>query len=458
MSLKTVGQRKPKYDGMSHITGETKFVDDLFISGTLTVKAFRSPVSKGIIKSIDTSKAEQMEGVAGVITYRDVPHNAYGMEPDQQVLVERDIRYKGEPIAAVAAVDEKTAYAALELIQADIEEQEPVFDPLRAMEPDAPKVRPEGNVYMFGDEPFKKVFIGDIDEGFKQADHIVEGTYFYPDQEHTAMEPQVSLVVPDASGRLTIHSVSQARNFHLGMLAGILKVGQDALQCECVNQWSDRTRSSWRGKTGLNRIKLQGNSVGGGFGGKNEIHADHITALLALKTGRPCKWRWTREEEILYSTHRGPWYITYKDGITNDGHIVARYVKSIHDGGAYTGFNAYAAGKLSYFVNGPYYVPNLRCEGVAVFTNKPVASTMRGFAVAPATFAGEVQMDKLAETIGMDPWEFRFKNAMRQGDQLVTRQVMKDTSIIETMQALASRAGVQLPDQLNQMTSNSGRS
>ena len=453
MSLKTVGQRKPKYDGMSHITGETKFVDDIHMPGALMIKAWRSPVSRGTIKSIDTSKAEQMEGVAAVVTYRDVPHNLYGMVPDQPVLVERDIRYKGEPIAAVAAVDEKTAYAALEMIQVDIEELEPVFDPLKAMEPDAPQVRPDGNMFMFGDETFKKVYIGDVDEGFKQADHIIEGSYFYPDHEHTAMEPQVSLVVPDASGRLTIYSVSQARNFHLGMLAGVLKLGQDALQCECVTEWSGRTRSSWRGKTGLNRIKMQGTSVGGGFGGKNEIHADHITALLALKTGRPCKWRWTREEEILYSTHRGPWHITFKDGVTNDGRIVARYIRSIHDSGAYIGFNAYAACKLSYFANGPYYVPNLRCEGVAVFTNKPVSSTMRGFAVAPATFAGEVQMDKIAETIGMDPWELRFKNAILKGDQLVTRQVMKDCSMVETMQELARKAGVELPDHLKRMTS-----
>ncbi len=142
----------------------------------------------------------------------------------------------------------------------------------------------------------------------------------------------MSLVVPDSSGKLTIYSVSQARNFHLGMLAGILKIGADALRCECANEWSSRTLSSWRGKTELNRIKMGGTSVGGGFGGKNEIHADHITALLALKTGRPCKWRWTREEELLYSTHRSPVSITFKDGVTKDGRIIARYVKHVRDG------------------------------------------------------------------------------------------------------------------------------
>ena len=457
MELKTVGQRKPKYDAMPHITGETKFIDDIHIPGTLVVKAFRSPVHKGVIKAIDTSKAMQTSGVVGVITHKDVPHNAYGMEPDQPVLVERDIRYKGEPIAAVAAIDEKSAYEALGKIRVEINEQTPVFDMFSALEPDAPKVRPEGNEYMFGKNPYVTVFKGDIEEGFKKADTIIEETYFYPDQEHSALETQVSLVVPDSSGKLTIYSVSQARNFHLGMLAGILKIGGDALQCECANEWSPRTLSSWRGKTGLNRIKMGGTSVGGGFGGKNEIHADHITALLALKTGRPCKWRWTREEEILYSTHRSPVSIRFKDGVTKDGRIIARYVKHIRDGGAYVGFNAYAAKKFSYFVNGPYHVPNLRCDGVAVFTNKPVASTMRGFAVAEATFASEVQMDKIAHAIGMDPWEIRFKNALLKGDQLVTRQAMKDASIIETMKALAEKVGVKLPESVNRMTSDDVR-
>ena len=137
--------------------------------------------------------------------------------------------------------------------------------------------------------------------------------------------------------------------------------------------------------------------------------------------------------------------------------FVARFIKTIRDSGAYVGFNGYATGKTNFFANGPYYVPNLRIEGTAVFTNKSVASTMRGFAIAPVTFAVEAQMYKIAKTIGMDPLEFRFKNAMRRGDKLVNQQVMHDTSIIEVMQTLAQKAGVQLPDHLYQMTSSDRR-
>jgi CO/xanthine dehydrogenase Mo-binding subunit len=458
MTFQTVGKRKPKYEGMAHVTGETKFVDDMFVPRTLTVKAFRSPVHKGRILKLDTSKAEQMDGVAGVITYKDVPANAYGFGADQPVLVETNIRYKGEPIAAVAAEDEATAHKALDAITIEIEEQEPVFDPLKAMEPDAPQVVPGGNVMMFDGVPYNLATMGDVEAGFKEADHIIEGTYFFPDQEHTAMETQVSLVVPEAAGRITVYSVCQDRSMLLGMLAGILQLGsEDALKCECASDWAGRTRSAWRHHSGLNRLKMQAGPVGGGFGGKNEFHADPITAILALKTGRPCKWRWTREEEILYSTHREAMHITYKDGVKNDGRIVARYIRTIRDSGAYVGFNGYATGKTNYFANGPYYVPNLRVESAAVFTNKPVSSTMRGFAVAPVTFAVEAQMYKVAKTIGMDPLEFRFKNAMRRGDKLVNQQVMNDTSLIEVMQTLAKKAGVELPDQLCKMTSNDRR-
>ena len=182
MAFKTVGKRKPKYEGMAHVTGESQFVDDIFVPRTLTVKAFRSPVHKGRVLELDTSAAEQMDGVAGVITCKDVPANAYGFGADQPVLVETDIRFKGEPIAAVAAEHAKIAYQALDAIVVDIEEQEPVFDPIKAMAPDAPKVLPAGNIMMFDDLPYNLAAMGDVEAGFKEADHIIEETYFFPDQ------------------------------------------------------------------------------------------------------------------------------------------------------------------------------------------------------------------------------------------------------------------------------------
>ncbi|MFH1242231.1 MAG: molybdopterin cofactor-binding domain-containing protein [Pseudomonadota bacterium] len=450
MAMKVVGQRVKRYDGMAHVTGETRFVDDVIVPGTLTVKALRSPVFKGNIKNLDTGPAEAMKGVAGVITAGDVPCNAYGLVPDQPVIADKAVRYKGEVIAAVAAVDEDTAMEALEKIKLDIEEEEPVLDPLEAMKPDAPKVRPEGNLFMFGERPFRQIILGDIDAGFKEADVVVENTFLHPSLEHAQLEPQTSLAVPDARGKLTIYTVSQALYFHLGQLCGILQMGTDKVQCK---QWAPRTRSSWRHNAGFSDINYIGGTVGGGFGSKNDIHTDHVTALLALKTGRPCKWRWTREEDLLYSTFRGAWRITIKDGLKKDGRIVARKIKSIRDAGAYSSLNPYVVDKSSFLATGPYFIPNVYIAGYCVYTNKPPASSMRGFGVTPTVFATEVQIEKIAAELGLDPWEIRFLNAYRSGDHTPTRRVVNSVAMVEVLQKLAQRAGIDLPDKLKAMNS-----
>ena len=450
MTMKVVGQRVKRYDGMAHVTGETRFVDDVIVPGTLTVKALRSPVSKGTIKTMDTSSAKAMPGVAGVITAEDVPCNAYGLVPDQPVIADETVRFKGEVVAAVAAVDEDTALEALEKINLEIEEEECVLDPLEAMKPDAPKVRPEGNIFMYDERPFRQIILGDIEAGFKDADVVVENEYVHPSLEHAQLDPQTSSAVPAASGNLTIYTVSQALYFHLGQLCGILQMGPDQIQCK---SWAPKTGSSWRHNAGFSDVNYIGGTVGGGFGSKNDIHADHVTALLALKTGQPCKWRWTREEDLLYSTFRGAWFITIKDGVKKDGRIVARQMKSIRDAGGYSSLNPYVVDKHSFVATGPYFVPNVLIHGYCVYTNKPPASSMRGFGVTPSVFATELQMDKIAEELGMDPWEARFINAYRTGDQTPTRRVLNSVALVEVMQKLAEKAGVDLPDKLKAMNS-----
>ncbi len=450
MELKVVGERKKRYDGLAHVTGETRFVDDLHIPGTLMVKVLRSPAVKGTLRRIDTSEARRLPGVAAVITHEDVPNNAFGLVPDQPVLAE-SIRFKGQPIAAVAAVDERTALRALDRIAVEIDEEEPVFDPLEAMKPGAPLVRPEGNCFLFDGRPFRRVVLGDVEAGFAAADHIVEGSYRTSSVEHAPLETQVSLAVPGDGGRLTIHTVSQSLVFHRALLARILEMDENDLR---IAGWAGRTRNGWQGKP---QIDFRSGTVGGGFGGKNDIHADHVTALLALKTGRPVKWRWTREEEMLYSTHRGVWQITIRDGVLASGRIVARQVRSIRDAGAYSALNTYVVEKHAFNVSGPYFVPNILAEGYCVYTNRPPASSMRGFGVTPGTFAVEMQMNKIAAQLGMDPWKLRFQNAFRDGEPTATRRVLDSVYLIETMQACARKAGVELPPELLAMSSNTPR-
>ncbi len=430
--LKVIGQSKRRYDGLGHVTGEATYTDDVFIPGTLAVKVLRSPIHKGLIKNLDVSKAEKLPGVHGVITHKDVPCNSYGyLTLDQLVLAEDAVRYKGEPIAAVAADTVEIANEAIALMGLEIEKQTPVFDPEEAVKPDAPKVRPEGNILMVGERPYRLVYNGDIDKGFQKADEIIENDFFFPSQEHAPMETQVSLAVPTADSRLTIYTVTQGLYFLLKQIQRILGQGQDV-----ASRWSKRHQYTHHG-LGFSDIKYISSNVGGAFGGKTELHADAIAALMALKTGKPCKWRWTREEEQLYSARHSPWKMHFRDGVKKDGRIVARQIFTRHDAGAYTGLSSYVVDKHAYYVSGPYYLPNVEIKCQVVYTNKVPTGAIRGFGVTPGTYACEIQMNMIAEKLGIDPWELRFINAMRNGDQLATRTKLDSVYLIETIQKLA---------------------
>ena len=194
--------------------------------------------------------------------------------------------------------------------------------------------------------------------------------------------------------------------------------------------------------------------MGGAFGAKNDLQADHITALLALKTGRPVKWRWTREEELLFSTYRGAWFIKIKDGVKKDGRILAREIEAIRDSGAYATGDVTAVEKFCFLASGPYFIPNVSVRGYCVFTNKPPASSMRGYGITPSTFAVEIQMDKVAAKLGIDPWEIRFLHFFRKGEPTLTKRILNSAAMIEVMQALAQKAGVSLPERLKSMRSD----
>jgi len=424
-----VGKPVLRYDGIGHVTARTRYVDDIQLPGMLYIKVLTSPVHKGVIRHLDTSAAERMPGVAGVITAKDVPgKNAYGLIPDQPVFTPEHIRYKGERIAAVAAVDEDTAMEALEKIKIDIEEQEPVFDPFKAMEPGAPLVRPEGNVWEFNSGKTRKIRFGDVEKGFAEADVIVEGTYTTATNDHAPMEPQVSVAYIDETDRLAIYTVSQDLYFHLGMLTAIFNLP-------------------------MNKIRYIGGTVGGGFGAKNDIHCDHVAGLMALKIRKPVKYRLTRREETAYTTKRGPWTFYFKDGVKKDGRIVARYVKSVHDTGAYAGMGPYVVDKNSILVAGPYAIPNIWVDGICVFTNKPPASSMRGFGIINGTAADQLQTARVAEAIGKDPWEVHFINAWRDGDLGATQFKVEAAGLIEAMKRAAELAGIELPAHLKAMSS-----
>jgi CO/xanthine dehydrogenase Mo-binding subunit len=424
-----VGKPVLRYDGIGHVTARTTYVDDIQKPGMLYIKVLTSPVHRGIIQRLDLSAVEKLPGVAGVITAKDIPgENAYGLVPDQPVFTPKEIRFKGERIAAVAAVDEDTAMEAIDQIELEVEEQTPVFDPYEAMKSESPLVNPDGNVFKFDSGLTRKIRLGDVEKGFEDADHIVEGKYTNTMNDHAPLEPQVSVAYIDETDRLAIHTVSQDLYFHLGFLTGIFNLP-------------------------MNKIRYIGGTVGGGFGAKNDIHCDHVAGLMALKIRKPVKYALTRAEETLYTTKRGAWYFTFKDGVKNDGRIVARQVTTLHDTGAYSGMGPYVVDKNAILVAGPFFIPNIRIDGTCVYTNKPPASSMRGFGVINGTSAEQLQMDRIAETIGMDPWEIRFINAWRDGDLGATQFTVVAAGLIEAMKRAAELAGVDLPEHLKAMSS-----
>jgi CO/xanthine dehydrogenase Mo-binding subunit len=432
--VKAVGARLPRYDGVAHVTGRTVFVDDVRVPGTLTAKALRSPVHHADIK-LDTSAAESMKGVRAVITHTDVPLNVYGhlsalgIPGDEPLLAEDDVRYKGQPIAVVAAEDEDTANAAVAAIKLDLEEKPALFDVRKAFDADAPKIHHWGNWYPHfeGEMDRRQIRKGDIDWAFDKADVIVEGVYRPAAIEHVPLETQVCQVVPEPSGRLTIYSCTQALYFSMGVVAAHLQQP-------------------------LNKFKFVGGTVGGGFGGKVDTATETMCSLLALKSGKPVKWRWTREEEFLCSSTRAPWHMEIADAVTKDGWILGRRMLTLHDSGAYARFSPYGLTKHSFHHTGAYTIPNLSFDGYVVFTNRVPTTAMRGFGVTSVSFAVETHISRIAKELGIDPFEIRLKNANRIGDTSPNGVVYTDPSTVPTIQAIAEALGHELPADYRTLT------
>jgi CO/xanthine dehydrogenase Mo-binding subunit len=434
--MKVVGARIPRYDGIAHVTGRTTYVDDVRVPGTLWVKALRSPHHHAGITRMDTRPAEELPGVHAVITHTDVPLLEYGhlaalgIPADEPLLALDEVRYKGQPIAVVAAMDEETAAEAVSRIDIEFEERPAVTDVRQAFDSDAPEVHREGNWYKhFEDEmDHRQIRKGDIARAFEQADTIVQGVYRPAAIEHAPLETQTCQVVPEPSGRLTIYSCTQALYFSMGVVAAHLQVP-------------------------LNKLKLVGGTTGGGFGGKVDTATETMCALLAMKSGKPVKWRWTREEEFLCSSTRAPWHMEIADAVTKDGWILGRKMLTLHDAGAYSRFSPYGLTKHSFHHTGAYTIPNLEFDGYVVYTNRVPTTAMRGFGVTSVSFATETHMSRIADVLGVDPIEIRLKNANRIGDTSPNGIVYTDPSTVATIQTIAEATGHELPADYRTMTS-----
>jgi len=426
--MKVVGARIPRYDGVAHVTGRSAYVDDVRIPGTLWAKALRSPHHHAGITKLDTQPAEAMEGVHAVITWQDVPHLVYGhlealgIPADEPLLAKDEVRYKGQPIALVAADTEELAAEAVSRIEIGFDERPALTDVRQAFDAEAPEIHSEGNWYKHFENEMdrRQIRKGDIQKAFEQADTIVQGVYRPAAIEHAPVETQVCQVVPEANGRLTIYSCTQALYFSMGVIAAHLQVP-------------------------LNKLKVVGGTTGGGFGGKVDTATETMCCLLAMKSGKPVKWRWTREEEFLCSSTRAPWHMEIADAVTKDGWILGRKMLTLHDAGAYSRFSPYGLTKHSFHHTGAYTIPNLEFDGYVVYTNRVPTTAMRGFGVTSVSFATETHMSRVADVLGLDPIEIRLKNANRIGDTSPNGIVYTDPSTVSTIQTIAEAIGHELP-------------
>jgi len=439
-SLNVVGKSVARRDGMGHVTGKTVFVNDISFPDMLYLKMVRSPVPHANILNVDFSEAEKVPGFVRALTYKDVPKNIYtiltliGVGPDEEyVLAEDKVRYIGEPIAAILAESEDAVMEAVSQVRLELEELPAVFDVEEALKPGAPILKEWGtNYFVYEGHHCRRVRFGDIEKGFAEADFIIEDRYQTSPIEHAPSETTGCIAKPEADGRITIYSNTQALFFTLDNAAIILQVP-------------------------FQKLHLVGGTVGGGFGGKVDVIVEPISALAAMKTNRPVKYMFSRQEEMQASSSRGAWRMYFKDGVTKDGRIVARKVTTYADAGAYNRHTPYAVTKHAANIAGPYRIPNVWIDAHCVYTNRQPGSAMRGFGVTPASFALEMQMEKIAKVVGMDPWEIRFLNAYRDGDMKPHQKVVEDATLIEVMQAAAELVGHELPEDLKKMNSGNGK-
>ena len=439
--LNEVGQPTVRQDILGHVTGRSPFFDDHLFDGLTHLKCVRSPHHRARIRHVDTSAAERMPGVRKVLTERDIPVNRNTLlslidfgKDDEPVLASGMVNYVGEPVVAIICDSERQAREACAAVRVDYEVLPHVLDVEEALRPDAVVVNetyPDNTFDYYEKYDHQKLRFGDVERGFAEADHIVEARYQMSPIEHAPTETNGAIAVPETNNRIGCYTSTQALFFSLGTTAKLLDLSSA-------------------------RLHFVGGTVGGGFGGKVDTVVEPLAVLGCLLTGRPVRYVYDRAEEMQVSSPRGGerWYL--KDGVMNDGRIVARQFRGYFDGGAYTRLSSYAIVKGTGHLPGPYSIANVSSNVYCVYTNRTPASAMRGFGITGVDFAIESHMDRVAHEIGMDPVEFRLINAYRDGDMKPHRRIAKNCALIECMQVAAEKSGWTISDHLMQQSSLTG--
>lgn len=421
--MKTVGKSIPKIDGMAIATGKPVYTEDLIPANTLVVKILRSPYAFAKIKSIDTSRAEKLEGVECIFTYKDVPDTRFTLagqsypepSPYDRLILDQIVRYVGDEVAIVAAVDEETANKAMKLIKVDYQVYEPVLDFEKAVDHSS-IVHPEGDLYCNFDIGMEKernivssqrVEVGDVEKELEKCHVVVEQTCYTQAQAHGMMETYRTFTYLDHTGRLVVISSTQIP-FHI------------------------RRQLSRALKIPASKIRVIKPRIGGGFGGKQTGSGDVFAALVTITTGKPAKIIYSRKETFSATNSRHAMRIKVTLGADKKGYIKVADIEGLSDGGAYGEHSSTTFG-LVWGKTLPLYnkTKAVRFRGNVVYTNKMPGAAFRGYGATQGTFAVETAVNKLAHKLNMDPTEFRLKNLRKVGETSLADENLWGSSTLD---------------------------
>lgn len=416
-----IGKRLPRIDAREKATGRALYTDDISMHGMLCGMILRSPLPHAMLRRIDTRKALKLPGVKAVVTGEDTLKVKYGVisrSPkymDEYPLAVDKVRFIGEEVAAVAAVDPDVALEALDLLRVEYEELPAVFTPEEAMRPGAPQIHGHAPGNMSREFHIHE---GDVEQGFSESDLVREDTFTTQSAIHAYMEPRAALASWDLSGRLTVYTSTQTPYYvqqHLGLTLGM----------------------------NPDHIHVIKPFVGGGFGGKSDglSAVEFCAALLSKQAGRPVKLVSSRNEEFTAARRKHPAKITMKTGVKKDGTIMARQSTAVLDGGAYCSLGPLTTVLMGTFQTLPFMFKHFKYDGYRIYTNKPPCGAMRGHGGPQVHFAQDVQLDMIAEALGLDPLEMAIKNGLKTGDRSAAGFNIVSSGFRECLETVSATTG-----------------
>ncbi len=413
----TIGRPRRRVDGRAKVTGRTMFADDLAMPRLVAAKLLRSKVPHARLKRVDVSKAEKHPGVLLVLTgeHFPIPFGILPVSQDEDPLCRDLVRFVGDPIAAVVAKDEATAFDALDLIEVDYEVLPSRSTPLEAYE------NPEPRIHTYGEEGnvHKRVSFafGDTEAGFAEADRVFEDVFFYQGNTHLPIEQHATVAAPDPDGKLTVWSSTQVPHYLHRALARALDLPAA-------------------------HIRVIATPNGGGFGGKTDpFNHEIVVAKAALKLGRPVKIGLTREEVFYCHRGRHPVLMAYKTGVKKDGSITAMHLRTFIDGGAYGSYGVASTFYTGALQTVTYRIPRYRFEACRMFTNKPPCGPKRGHGTPQPRFGQEIQLDKIAEALAIDPADLRLKIVERDGTTTANWMFVNTIGLSKCIESVVRRSG-----------------